>query len=393
LYTSVQEANRIKDDFLASLSHELRTPLNAILGYARMLRTGIVAADKQTKAVETIERNAVSLTQMVEDVLDVSRIVSGKMRLNVQPVELPDIVRSAVDGIAPAAEAKGIRVESIVDPQASPISGDPERLQQILWNLLSNAVKFTNRGGKVQVRLQRVDSHVEVSVSDTGIGITPEFLPHVFERFRQADPGMTRERRGLGLGLAIARQIAEMHGGTIDVSSAGVGHGSTFRVKLPLMVVHPSPDNESRVHPRTSTSGTPIDSVSVDLSRIHVLAVDDEPDALALISELLQTAGARVTTATSGADAIGLLDIETPDVLVTDLGMSGLDGFALIDRVRRHADERVRQIPAAALTAYARSEDRMKALRAGFQMHLAKPIDPAELVTTVAALAKRFLQR
>jgi len=391
LYTSVQEANRIKDDFLASLSHELRTPLNAILGYARMLRAGTVAADKQAKAVETIERNATSLTQMVEDVLDISRIVSGKIRLNVQSVDLPDVVRLAIDGIAPAADAKGIRLESIVDPHASPISGDPDRLQQILWNLLSNAVKFTNRGGKVQVRLERVNSHVEVTVSDTGVGITAEFLPHVFERFRQADSGTTRERRGLGLGLAIARQIAEMHGGTIDVSSAGVGRGSTFRVKLPLMVVHAARDNEPRVNPRTGT--TAMDSASVDLSRIHVLAVDDEPDALTLVSEVLQMAGARVTTATSGANAITVLDSETPDVLVTDLGMPGMDGFALIDRVRRHADDRVRQIPAAALTAYARSEDRMKALRAGFQMHLAKPIDPAELVTTVAALAKRFVQR
>jgi signal transduction histidine kinase len=194
LYTSVQEASRIKDEFLASLSHELRTPLNAILGYARMLRTGTVAADKQPKALDTIERNATSLIQMVEDVLDISRIVAGKIRLNVQPVDLPDVVRSALDGIAPAAEAKGIRIESILDPHASPISGDPERLQQILWNLLSNAVKFTNHGGKVQVRLERVNSHVEVSVSDTGIGITAEFLPHVFERFRQADAGMARER-------------------------------------------------------------------------------------------------------------------------------------------------------------------------------------------------------
>jgi PAS domain S-box-containing protein len=393
LYTSVQEASRIKDEFLASLSHELRTPLNAILGYARMLRAGTVAADKQSKAFDTIERNATSLTQMVEDVLDISRIVAGKIRLDVQPVDLPEIVRSALDGIAPAAEAKGIRIESILDPHASPVAGDPERLQQILWNLLSNAVKFTNRGGKVQARLERVNSHVEVSVSDTGIGITAEFLPHVFERFRQADAGTTREWGGLGLGLAIARQMTEMHGGTIDVSSAGAGQGSTFRVKLPLMVVHSPRDNEVRVHPRTSPSATATDAPAIDLTRIHVLAVDDEPDALALVSEVLQTAGARVTAATSVADAIRALEIETPDVLVTDLGMPGLDGFALIDRVRRHGDERVRDIPAASLTAYARSEDRMKALRAGFQMHLAKPIDPVELVTTVAALAKRFLQR
>ena len=251
MYMSVQEASRIKDDFLASLSHELRTPLNAILGYARMLRTGIVAPDKKEKAIETIERNATSLTQIVEDVLDISRIVSGKIRLNVQPVDFPDIVRSAVDAITPAADAKGVRVETVLDPEAAPVSGDPERLQQVLWNLLSNAVKFTNRGGKVQVRLERVDSHVEVAVSDTGIGIAPEFLPHVFERFRQADAGIARERGGLGLGLSIARQLIEMHGGTIEVSSGGVDQGTTFRVKIPVMIVHPVRDDGSRVHPRS----------------------------------------------------------------------------------------------------------------------------------------------
>ena len=251
MYTSVQEASRIKDDFLASLSHELRTPLNAILGYARMLRSGIVAPDRREKAIETIERNATSLTQIVEDVLDISRIVSGKIRLNVQPVEFPDIVRSAVDAVAPAAEAKGVRIETVLDPEAAPISGDPDRLQQILWNLLSNAVKFTNRGGRVQVRLERVDSHVEVVVSDTGIGISSEFLPHVFERFRQADAGIARERGGLGLGLSIARQLTEMHGGTIEAFSAGIGQGATFRLKIPLMIVRPSRDEAPRVHPRS----------------------------------------------------------------------------------------------------------------------------------------------
>jgi PAS domain S-box-containing protein len=390
LYTSVQEANRIKDDFLASLSHELRTPLNAILGYARMLRSGTIAPDKQKKAVDTIERNATSLTQIVEDVLDVSRIVSGKIRLTVQPVELPDIIRAAVEAIAPAAEARGVRVESILDPHAAPISGDPERLQQVMWNLLSNAVKFTNRGGKVQVRLEHVNSHVEVTVSDTGIGIAPEFLPYVFERFRQADSGITRERPGLGLGLAIARQLTEMHGGSIDAASGGEGKGATFRVKLPLMIVHPVRDYEPRVHPRAHTTASNL--APVDLTSVHVLAIDDEPDAVALVCEVLEAAGARVTTAPSALDALRMLDIETPDVVVADLGMPQLDGFAFIERVRRHANDRVRQIPAAALTAYARSEDRMKALRAGFQMHLAKPIDPAELVTTVAALAKRFVQ-
>ena len=391
MYMSVQEASRIKDDFLASLSHELRTPLNAILGYARMLRSGIIAPDKKDKAIETIERNATSLTQIVEDVLDISRIVSGKIRLSVQPVDFPDIVRSAVDAVTPAADAKGVRLETVLDPEAAPVSGDPERLQQILWNLLSNAVKFTNRGGRVQVRLERVDSHVEVAVSDTGIGIAPEFLPHVFERFRQADAGIARERGGLGLGLSIARQLTEMHGGTIDVSSGGVDKGATFRLKIPLMIVHPVRDDAPPVHPRSVgvARGTSV----ANLNDLHVLAVDDEADALSLISDVLHAAGARVSTARSAEDALGRLNAEVPDVIVADLGMANMDGLQFISRVRRHQNPRVREIPAAALTAYARAEDRMKALRAGFQIHLAKPIDPAELVTTIAALAKRFVTR
>jgi len=391
LYMNVQEASRLKDEFLASLSHELRTPLNAILGYARMLRSGIVAPDKQERAVTTIERNATSLTQIVEDVLDISRIVSGKIRLNVQTVDFPTIVRNAIDAIAPAADAKGIRVETVLDPDAAPISGDPERLQQVLWNLLSNAVKFTQRDGKVQVRLERINSHVELTVSDTGIGIAPEFLPHVFERFRQAEGGTTRERGGLGLGLSIAQQLTELHGGTIEVASAGVGQGATFRVKIPLMIVHPARGHLPRVHPRSAAASPAI--VGSPLKDIHVLAVDDEQDALTLVRELLEAAGARMTTARSANEALAKLDAEAPDVVVADLGMPVMDGFGFIARVRRHVDARVREVPAAALTAYARSEDRMKALQAGFQIHLAKPIDPAELVTTVAALAKRIVVR
>jgi signal transduction histidine kinase/DNA-binding response OmpR family regulator len=388
LYTSVQEASRLKDEFLASLSHELRTPLNAILGYARLLRSGMVPPDKQQKALETIERNVTSLTQIVEDVLDVSRIVSGKIRLNVQSVDFPAIVRSAIDSIALAAEAKGLRVETVLDPKAGPVSGDPERLQQVLWNVLSNAVKFTKRDGKVQVRLERVNSHVEVVVSDTGIGIAPEFLPHVFERFRQADAGFTRERGGLGLGLSIARQLTEMHGGTIEASSGGIGAGATFRLKLPLMIVHAAHDERQPRQPQR-----PVDISTGDLRDVHVLAVDDERDALALVAEVLQTAGARVTTVSSAYQALATLDAEVPDVIVADLGMPLVDGYQFISRVRRHRNPRVRVLPAAALTAYARTDDRMRALRAGFHIHLAKPIDPAELITTIAALANRFVSR
>ncbi|HYP97824.1 MAG TPA: ATP-binding protein [Polyangiaceae bacterium] len=389
LYESVQDASRLKDEFLASLSHELRTPLNAIVGYVRMLQAGMLPPEKRQKAIDTIARNATSLTQIVEDVLDISRIVSGKIRLNVQPVDLPAVVRNAIDAIAPAAEAKRVRVETVLDPHAGPISGDPERLQQVLWNLLSNAVKFTKRDGKVQVRLERVNSHLEVIVSDTGIGIAPEFLPHVFERFRQAEGGTTRERGGLGLGLSIARQLAEMHGGTIDVSSPGLGQGATFCVTLPLMSVQPIREEGARVHPRSPSN--PEKVADAPLHGIHVLAVDDEPDALALIGTVLESAGARVTAAPSAEDALNQLLPDMPDVVITDLGMPKMDGFALIEQLRHHASAKVREVPAAALTAYARSEDRVRALRAGFQIHLAKPIDPAELITTIASLAKRVV--
>jgi CheY-like chemotaxis protein len=296
-----------------------------------------------------------------------------------------------VDSIALAAEAKGLRVETVLDPQAGPISGDPERLQQVLWNLLSNAVKFTNRGDKVQVRLGRVNSHIELVVSDTGVGIAAEFLPHVFERFRQADAGITRERGGLGIGLSIARQLTEMHGGTIEASSGGAGTGATFRVRLPLMIVHPARDERQHFEPRAAQR--PADIASGDLRDVHVLAVDDERDALSLVAEVLEAAGARVTTVSSAHQALAALDAEVPDVIVADLGMPLVDGYQLIDRVRRHSNPRVRELPAAALTAYARTDDRMRVLRAGFHIHLAKPIDPAELVTTIAALANRFMAR
>ena len=387
MFGILQETSRLKDEFLASLSHELRTPLNAVLGYARMLRSGIVAADKQAKAIETIERNATSLAQIVEDVLDISRIISGKIRLHVQPLDLPQIVGDAIDAVLPAADAKGVRIEKVLDPRASPVWGDPDRLQQVLWNLLSNAVKFTSRGGKVQIGLGRVNSHIEVSVSDTGIGISPEFLPHVFERFRQADASFARERGGLGLGLSIARQLAEMHGGTIEVASGGVGQGARFTLKLPLMIVHPTTRTEAeRVHPRAAASA----GASLgDLRGVHVVAVDDDADAVELMAELLESAGARVTTAASADDALRLIEADPPHVLVSDLGMPRVDGFQLIERIRNHRNLLVRRIPAAALTAYARSEDRVKALQAGFQIHLAKPIDPSELVAAVAALAKQ----
>jgi PAS domain S-box-containing protein len=387
LSADAQAANRTKDEFLAVLSHELRTPLNAIVGYARLLRGGILPPDKAARGLETLERNATWLTQIVEDVLDVSRIVSGKIRLDVQPVELPLIIDNAVATSQPAADAKGVRLQTMVDPSVGPVSGDPGRLQQVVWNLVSNAVKFTPRKGRVQVRLERVNSHVELIVSDTGIGIRPDFLPHVFERFRQADASTTRKTGGLGLGLAIVRHIVEMHGGTVDAASAGEGQGATFRVQLPLMIMHPAALETRREHPRTERREA-LTSLG-DLRGIRVLAIDDEEDALTLLRAVLETAGAEVTTLSSPLTALDCITQVKPHVLVVDLGMPEMDGFELITRIRQSPNAAIRHLPAAALTAFARSEDRTKALRSGFEMHLAKPVDPSELVASVATLARR----
>ena len=385
-YAELQAANQLKDEFLATLSHELRTPLNAILGYARMLRSGILKEERKEQALETLERNASTLTQMVEDVLDVSRIAAGKIRLHIQSVDLATVLRDGLATITPAADAKGVRLESILEPHVGPVSGDPDRLQQVIWNLLSNAVKFTPRGGRVQLRLQRVNSHVEVTVSDTGMGIREDFLPHLFERFRQGDSTTTRTHGGLGLGLAIARRIVELHGGRIHAISPGEGKGATFRVELPVMIVHTEAEGDRRVHPRSDTRRAPAEFPT--LPDICVLAVDDDPDALGLVREILETAGARVRTATSARGALASIEEQAPDVLVSDLGMPGMDGYELIQRVRA-MEGPAKELPAAALTAYARSEDRAKALRLGFEMHLAKPIDPSELIAAVASLARR----
>ena len=386
-YAEARRANQLKDDFLATLSHELRTPLNAILGYVRMLRAGAVPPDRQPRALEIVERNATALNAMVEDVLDVSRVVAGKVRLNVQPVDVPAVVQDAIATVSPAAEAKGLRIQSLIDSGTPPVSGDPARLQQVVWNLLSNAVKFTPRGGRVQVRVERTNSQVEIVVSDTGIGISAEFLPHMFERFRQADARFSREHAGLGLGLAIARHFVELHGGTISVTSAGQGQGATFRVRLPAMIVHIEPAPEpAGIHP-VAVSTADVRPLPL-ISGVHVLAVDDEADSRALLAEVLEAAGARVTLAGSAIEALQALEHETPHVIVSDIGMPGIDGFEFIARLRRSAGTD-RYVPVVALTAYARSEDRIRALEYGFHMHLAKPINPAELVAAVRVLAGR----
>jgi PAS domain S-box-containing protein len=391
LYANAQEASRLKDEFLATLSHELRTPLNAIVGYTRMMRSGLVTGDKAVRALETVDRNANALTQIVEDVLDVSRIIAGKIRLNVRPVDLPQVVEEALDSVRPAADARGVRLEAVLDPRAGPVSGDAERLQQVVWNLVSNAVKFTPRGGRVQVRVQRVDSVIEIEVSDTGIGIPVTFLPHVFERFRQADGGISRERGGLGLGLAIVRHLAELHGGTVGVTSGGEGQGATFRVRLPVMIVHVDPRAPLHMSMQGQAGDTGVQLQS--LQGVRIVAVDDDQDARTLVREILTAAGAEVHTADSAEDAFDTIARVKPHVLLADLGMPRVDGFELIQRVRSSDDPAVRDVVAAALTAYARSEDRAKALRSGYEIHLSKPIDPAELVATMAALARRALRR
>lgn len=380
-------ANRMKDEFLATLSHELRTPLNAILGWARLLRSGKLGAAELADGLDTIERNSKVQAQLIEDLLDISRIISGKLRLDVQRVDLADIVHAALASVMPAAEAKEIRIFRVLDPLAGPVSGDPARLQQIIWNLLSNAVKFTPRGGKIQVLLERVNSHVEISVIDTGQGIKPDFLPCVFDRFRQADASTTRKHGGLGLGLSIVRQLVEMHGGTVRAKSPGEGKGSTFTVSLPIVVVHEEPPEKRRVRPKEPGEGD-MDCAAETLEGIRVLVVDDDPDARELVKRVLVGCRAEVMVAASVPEALECLKRFEPHVLVSDIGMPNQDGYDLIREIRARGRS-VKEMPAVALTAFARSEDRRRALLAGFQVHVAKPVDPDELAAVVASLVGR----
>ena len=384
-----ERTSRMKDEFLATLSHELRTPLNAILGWANVLRADPANAEDVAQGLGIIERNARAQTEIIEDLLDMSRIISGKVRLDVQPLDLAEVVEAAVETLRPAAAAKGIRLQPVIDPRARAVSGDPSRLQQVFWNLLSNAVKFTPKNGRVQVLLERVNSHLEVSVIDSGEGIAPEFLPHVFDRFRQQDASTTRRHGGLGLGLAIVKQLVELHGGSVRAESAGPGQGSTFRVLLPLTVLQSraGPEAATGRQPRTVAASLAPPDEFLDLAGVKVLVVDDEGDARALLKRVLEDRAASVRTAGSAAEALRLLQAERPDVLVSDIGMPEEDGYALIRRVR--ALEAGGDVPAIAVTAYARSEDRLKAILAGFQMHVSKPVDATELLALVASLAGR----
>jgi signal transduction histidine kinase len=370
-----EASNRAKDEFIAMISHELRTPLGAILIWAQLLKSDALDAAAVSRAVGMIERSTKTLAQLIDDLLDASRIIAGKLTFETRALELRPVVEAALDAAAPAAQAKGITLERLLPGPLPAVAGDAGRLQQVVSNLIANALKFTTGGGRVEVRLERSGATARITVSDTGSGISPEFLPFIFERFRQADTTSTRKQKGLGLGLAIARQIVQLHGGTIEAASAGEGRGSTFIVQLPLLVTQAAVAGLEERPARTPT-----------LEGVTVLVVDDEEDAREAMAVLLGQAGARVVSVGGAADALEALDREQPDVLLSDIAMPGEDGYALIRRVRARAGEKGGRIPAAALTAYATLEDRAKAIRAGYDEHIPKPVDPTRLIGAVALL-------
>lgn len=381
-----ERVSRMKDEFLATLSHELRTPLNAILGWSQILERKKSDEARLTEGLSAIARNARAQARLIEDLLDMSRITTGKLRLNLQEVNVAEVIEGAIDSVMPSADAKEIRLRKILDSTAGPVSGDPARLQQIVWNLLTNAVKFTPKHGKIEVLLERVDSSIEIHVSDTGQGIDPSFLPFIFERFRQADSSITRKHGGLGLGLSLVKQLAELHGGTIRAKSRGVGEGSTFTLSLPISIARLA---ELRSDQDAAIRSESFLDLEVELSGITVLVVDDEPDARSIAKRILEEAKATVFTAGSAKEALEMLEQVKPDVLLSDIGMPDEDGYQLIRKIRSLPADRGGRVPAAALTAYARSEDRRKALLAGYHSHIVKPIEPAELVTVIANIAGR----
>ena len=388
LYRQAEESSQLKEEFLATVSHELRNPLNSILGWSRMLRAGQIQPDGVPKALETIERNARAQAQLIDDLLDVSRIMSGKLRMDVRPADPNLFIEGAIEAVKPAAAAKGVRLQKVVDTGIAAVPGDPVRLQQVVWNLLSNAIKFTPRGGQVQVLLERVDSHVEIVVNDTGEGIPAEFLPHVFDRFRQADQRSARQHGGLGLGLAIVKHVVELHGGSVTAASPGVGKGSTFTVRIPVVPIYQMDPAGGRVHPSARDLLPPTDC-AYRLDRLTILVVDDEADTRELLKTGLESCGAQVTLAASAAEALEALENAVPDVLISDIGMPGEDGYDLLRHIRSLPPERGGRVPAIALTAYARVEDRLRALRSGYQMHVPKPVELAELVAVADSLVSR----
>ncbi|MGE0126594.1 MAG: CHASE3 domain-containing protein [Blastocatellales bacterium] len=381
---AAEEANRMKDEFLAVLSHELRTPLNAIIGYTNLMRAGKHKPEDAPRMLDIVLRNARTQQQLIADMLDVSRIITGKMGLSIGPVELKALIHRALDTVRPAAEAKQITLKAEFDSSVGVITGDANRLQQAVWNLLSNAVKFTPSGGEVTARLARSDSYVEIAVSDTGKGIKPEFLPHVFDRFSQEDYSITRRYGGLGLGLSIVRHIAELHGGTAKALSEGEGRGATFLIRLPVRAPQ-SVELQDRTSRETAAS-QPREKMELQLNGARVLVVDDDADTRQLLRRILEDYGATVRTAASAAEALEMIVAGPPDALVADIGMPDEDGYALMRKIRKLPSERGGGVPALALTAYARPEDRTRALTAGFQNFVTKPVEPDELAAVVASL-------
>ncbi|MGH8865609.1 MAG: ATP-binding response regulator, partial [Burkholderiales bacterium] len=384
-----ETASRLKDEFLATVSHELRTPLHAMLGWVVMLRGKGLDAEASARALEVIERSARAQNQLITDLLEVSRIITGKLRLDVSAVELLPVIEAALDVMRPAAEARRIELSSTLDPASGLVTGDADRLQQIIWNLLSNAVKFTPKEGRIEVRLEREGTHVRVTVHDSGEGISAEFLPHVFDRFRQADGATTRAHGGLGLGLAIVRHLVELHGGTVHAGSEGKGQGSTFTVRLPLRAAGQG-DKETGGHGNNPLVPLPPPSlVPLSLQGVRVLVVDDEADSRDLLGYVLRKYGAEMRGCATAAEALRMLDEWQPDVLVSDIGMPGEDGYDLMRKVRAREPERGGQVPAVALTGYARAEDERRVRAAGFQMHIPKPVELDDLAAAVASLAGR----
>jgi CheY-like chemotaxis protein len=387
----MQKAVSARDEFLATISHELRTPLNAILGWTQMLRTGALDEETATQALEIVERNTRAQSKLIADLLEVSRAITGKLRLQLGPVEMSMVIEAALDAVRPAAEVKAIHL-SYSHEGSGLIAGDPHRLQQVLWNLLSNAIKFTPRDGSVQIRMERVDTSLRITVSDTGQGIDPDFLPFLFERFRQADSSSTRAHGGMGLGLAIVRHLIELHGGTVRARSEGEDRGTTFTVELPLMAVRLEESASQAEARRFAESLLPQAPKEVDLRGVHVVVVDDQIGARRLVAAVFEASGARVSAFASPLPALEFLERadNKVDVLVSDIGMPGEDGCAFIQRLReREIASRKSPLPALALSAFAHPKDVERALRAGFQEYMVKPAEPGELVKQVAALANR----
>ena len=377
-----EQLNRAKDQFLVTLSHELRTPLNAVLGWARILEAEALSPDKVRHAAEVISRNAALQARLIEELLDLSRVVSGKFRIEARSLNIAPVVEAAAEAFKPAATAKGIHFQIMIDSEAGPILGDPDRLQQVVWNLISNAIKFTSKGGRIHVTLRRANSQVEIGVADSGVGIAAEFLPYVFDRFRQAENTSGKVQRGLGIGLAVAQHLVQLHGGTLEATSAGINQGAEFTVRLPIMASTTSGTN--RVPP--SSGDEPVALIGGRLRGVRVLVVDDDAEAVAIFSTALRLDGADARTAMSVAEAFHILEEWTPDLLLSDINMPEEDGYSFIGKIRKEG----RTFPAVAVTAYGQWEDRVKTLSSGFQTHVAKPVEPKELIAIVASLTGRM---